>query len=263
MTQEALTVAFSFCPNDTALFFPWVKGILGKHLPINPILADIQTLNEMAIAHQADLIKVSAHCLGKVNKAYRLLPVGAALGYNVGPKVIANKPLKLNELENKKIAIPGKETTAHLLFDIFAASYCLGISKHFCPYNEIFSLLKKGVVDAGVIIHESRFTFTEAGFYEVCDLGALWHEKTSLPLPLGCLLASSTLSAKVIAEITHILEQCYAFFLKEPESAMEYVLAHSQEKDKEVVKKHIALYVTQETGKLSPQGIQSIQLLIK
>ncbi len=256
-----LKIAFSPCPNDTLLFYPWVQGIVGKELPIRPILADIQRLNEIAALRVADLIKVSFHSFGKVASLYQLLPIGSALGFNCGPKIISNSPLQLEDLANKRIAIPGVETTSHLLLDIFCSH--LNMQKTFCLYHEVQALLERKVVDAGVIIHESRFTFAKAGFHEVADLGSLWHLRTSSPLPLGGLIVSRSLPKKITSEILSILEKCIAYSLTYPDSALDYILLHSQEKNREIVKKHIALYVTKETQCLSRKGRESIELLLR
>ena len=238
-----LKIAFSPCPNDTTLFYPWVNGTLGKELPIDPTLADIQRLNEMAKTGAYDLIKVSFACLGEILDQYDLFPCGAALGYHCGPKIIATLPLSFDEIAGKRIAIPGKNTTAHLLFDLFTSQ--IPSEKIFCPYNKILPLLKEGCADCGVIIHESRFTFKAEGFYEIADFGTLWHNKIDLPLPLGCLAVSKTLTEKTRNHISSILRECYLLISKNPQFSRDYVLTHSQEKDPEVIQQHIKLYVTE------------------
>lgn len=255
-----LRVAISPCPNDTVIFYPWVKGLVGKELPMAPLLADIQMLNELALKGIMHLTKVSFPCFGKIASQYQLLPLGSALGLNCGPKIISKNPYTLEELANKKIALPGSFTTAHLLFDIFGGH--LNAKKFFCRYDEIFSLLKQGAVEAGVIIHESRFTFAEAGFFEVADLGSLWHTKTSALLPLGGLAVLRSNGQKVNQEIVNILEACFSFFLEKKDAAMDYVLLHAQEKKQEIVDQHINLYVNEETKHLSKDGIASIQTLM-
>ena len=159
-----MKIAFSPCPNDTYLFYAWIKGLVGQELAPHPILADIQQLNAWGMKKTFPLTKLSLHCFAKVVYTYQLLPIGFALGFNCGPKIIAKIPFHLSELSNKTIAIPGKETTAHLLLSRLSVQ---PKKKLFCLYHEINTLIEKGEADCGVIIHESRFTFQEAGFVEI------------------------------------------------------------------------------------------------
>lgn len=255
-----IRLAFSPCPNDTALFYGWISGKLHDRISVISCMGDIQYLNQMALQREVDVCKVSFFCLGKVLSDYVLLPVGSALGDACGPKIISKKPYIFEELQNKRIAIPGKETTAHLLFDLFNQSF--RGEKVFCRYNEICSLLADDKVDAGVIIHETRFTFQEQGFYEIADLGILWHQKTSSPLPLGCLVARRSLPSFKIAQIVTILRESYLYFKAFPLNCMEFIQMHSQEKNLEVIQNHIALYMNDETYQLSSKGIKSIEAIL-
>lgn len=249
-----MDVAISPCPNDTFLFAPWIHQYIKSRITIQTTFADIATLNEMAMQKKYPLIKVSIAAFRKI-KGYRLLPVGMALGYGVGPKLISREPLQ--NLSGKKVAIPGKDTTAELLFDHFFPN----VEKHFCTYDQVLSLLKKGEVDAGVIIHETRFTYMNGGFFELVDLGELWEKKYNLPLPLGGLILRDDYS-KQADEITSILQESYRYAKKNPSKLEDYILQYAQEKDRHVVKKHIDLYVTEETYALSEKGLKAVNQLI-
>ena len=250
-----MKAGFSFCPNDTFLFFAWVHGLVGQDLPIEPFIADVETLNAKAFEKALPLTKLSFATLIQLEEHYQMLPVGAALGWQCGPKIIAKKPFSLEELTSKTIAIPGLHTTAHLLLNRLLPPPG---AKFFCRYDEIADLIKSGEVDAGLIIHESRFTFLQEGFHEVIDLGELWHEKTGLPLPLGCLAVQKGIDAE---KATKNLRDSLLFAYENPGLVMPYILKHSLVKDPHVVKAHIDLYVTKESLELSLEGKKAITLL--
>lgn len=242
---------FSFCPNDTFLFYAWVQGLVGKSCPILPHIADVETLNTMALKAELPITKLSFGALAHCTKDYQLLRAGAALGWHCGPKIIAKERKALST-----IAIPGFYTTAHLLLDKLMPGPW---QKHFCRYDEVGPLIARGTVDCGLIIHESRFTFHEEGFFEIVDLGELWHEQTGLPLPLGGIAIRRDLINR--DEITEALQESLQLSWKDPSLALPYILEHSLVKKKEVVQAHIDLYVTAESLSLSDKGREAIRLL--
>lgn len=249
---------FSPCPNDTFLFFAWVHGITGKEILIAPHLADVESLNESAFKGIFPLTKLSFGAYKYLKNSYEMLPTGTALGWNCGPKLISLKPFSLSRLSTKTVAIPGRYTTAHLLLEKLLPTPC---RKVFCRYDEIAHLLKTGQVDAGLIIHESRFTFAREGFVEICDLGELWHRQTALPLPLGGIAVKKELSALYKNSLTKALQASLDYSWQQPEKALSYILEHSRIKEKDVVNAHILLYITEDTREISPQGLQAIDIL--
>lgn len=244
-----MRVAFSPCPNDTYLFYAWIHQKISSPLIAEPSYADIQQLNEWALQGAYPLIKISFALLPHILNTYELLPVGAALGHHCGPKIIA----KTKRQEFGRIAIPGKLTTAHLLFDRLGLK---AEQKHFCRYDEVYKLLHEDTVDAGLIIHESRFTFEKEGFVECLDLGELWADL----LPLGCLAIKRDFphTPELISTLKRSLEYAH----QHPEEAYSYIIQHSQEKDPAVVYNHIKTYVNAESACLSEAGIQAIERLI-
>ncbi len=251
-----MKIALSPCPNDTYLFHAWITGEVGEELPIEPYYADIQQLNEWALMRRYPLIKISISLYPEIEKDYELLPVGAALGFNCGPKLIAKTPFPPEEISQCRVAIPGLHTTAHFLLNRLLPP---PKEKLFCLYHEVAALINAGVVDCGLIIHESRFTFAQAGLHEIVDLGSLWHQQTELPLPLGGLALSRSHPK---APIISILKASLAAAHRSPEKALPFILHHSQEKDPHIVLQHIATYVTDETAQLSPRGQQAIHTLL-
>jgi len=254
-----LPTAISPCPNDTFLFYAWIKGEVGKELACEPHFYDIQQLNQLAAKKKFPLIKLSFYALSKLLDDYELLPIGAALGKGQGPKIISKTPFSLEELSKKRIAIPGKQTTAHLLLDLLAPK---PKAKHFCLYHEVEESVAKGKVDCGLIIHESRFTYEKAGFYEICDFGLLYEKLFQSPLPLGGLaLRKDYLEQK--ETIISILEESLAFARAHPEKCRDFILQNSQEKDPAVVQAHIDLYVNEQTRHLSKEGYAAIDRLFE
>lgn len=243
-----MKIAFSPCPNDTYLFYAWIHGKINSPLDAEPVYADIEKLNEWALKGTYPLLKLSFATLAHVLDRYELLPVGAALGHNCGPKIIAKE-----KRENfGRIAIPGKLTTAHLLFDRLGLK---AEEKHFCRYDEIYTLLHAGKVDSGLIIHESRFTYSQEGFVECTDLGELWGGL----LPLGGLAVHRDFPhiPELISTLKHSLEYAH----QHPREAEAFILTHSQEKDPDVVYKHIKTYVNEESLQLSSAGMRAIKRL--
>lgn len=249
-----LPVALSPCPNDTFLFYAWIHGFVGKELPIVPTFADIERLNSSAIKAEFPLIKISCACYKKIEKNYALLPVGTALGYGVGPKVIAKEPFA--QWGGKKVLIPGKETTAHALFSYF---FPHSQQKLFCTYDQVLEYMTLGKAEVGVIIHETRFTYEQLGFLELADLGALWEGRFALPLPLGALAAHRSLDLK---KITTILRKSLDYAYQHQAEALQFATQFAQEKQEVVVKKHIDLYVTEETRNLSALGQRAFDQLL-
>lgn len=253
-----LSTAFSPCPNDTFLMHAWVENCFESSLSIQPHYADIQELNQLALKGEYPLIKISIALLPRLIEDYILLPVGAALGRACGPLVISREPLNLDQLHEKRVAIPGKETTAHGLFKALVPN---SSNKVFCLYHEVIEKILSGEVDAGVIIHETRFTYRNQTLHKVCDLGELWEEKYNLPIPLGGFVAKRQLGNQ-ISQIVSAMKESLDYAYQYPKAGEKYRLDHSIEKDPTVIQNHIDLYVNSETKELSEEGHLSIEKLI-
>jgi 1,4-dihydroxy-6-naphthoate synthase len=202
--------------------------------------------------------KVSFFCLGHILDHYVMLPSGAALGHACGPKIIAKEPYAIHDLPNLRIAIPGIHTTAHLLLDLLLE---LPVKKVFCLYHEIGALIRNNIVDCGLIIHESRFTFAREGYHEIADLGLLWENRFQCPIPLGCIAAKRSLGNGLLKNISENIQASLLWAWSHPKASESYIQAHSMEKDANVVKEHIHLYVNKETESVSSEGLKSIEIL--
>lgn len=254
-----MKIAISPCPNDTFLFYPWISGQVGILPPPEVIFADIQQLNEWALQAAFPLIKLSIPCFAQVAEHYQLLPVGCALGFGCGPKIISKTAFPLTELTQKTVAIPGKETTAHHLLNRLLPP---PKEKIFCLYHEIAPLIAEQVADCGVVIHESRFTYKQAGFLEIADLGELWEKQSSSPLPLGGLAINRSLPEETKKALCQSVRASLALSYTNPSGLLPFMLHHAQEKEPAIVHQHIQTYVTCETEQLSEQGARAIERLV-
>ncbi|MGA1196484.1 MAG: menaquinone biosynthesis family protein [Candidatus Latescibacterota bacterium] len=242
--MSAISLGYSPCPNDTYIFYGLVHNKIEDAPLFKEVLEDIETLNTMATNNQLDMTKISFHALGHLRDRYCLLRSGGALGRGCGPMVIAREPMSPEDLQHKKIAIPGKLTTAALLLRLFNPQIQNLVV---LPFHEIMSATQKGDVDAGLIIHESRFTYPNYGLHKVIDLGQWWESATGHPIPLGGILARRDLGTEIIQNIDRSLRASVEFAHNNPNAVKDYIRQHAQEMDEQVMQQHIDLYVNDYT----------------
>ncbi|MFL2575437.1 MAG: menaquinone biosynthesis family protein [Flavobacteriales bacterium] len=249
-----INLAFSSCPNDTFIFDALVNNKIDTEgIEFNPIIADIDKLNNWSSSHRYDITKLSYYAFTKCYEKYKLLNSGSALGDGCGPLLIKRPETVLNS--NSSIAIPGELTTANLLLKIAYPSF---INKTSVLFSEIEELVCSGKFDAGLIIHENRFTFQKKGLVKVEDLGDFWFNKTNLPIPLGGIAVSRNFSEQQQKKIDRLILKSLKFSLKNKESASKYVKAHAQEIDEKVIQSHINLYVNDFSINLGVHGRNAI-----
>jgi len=252
------SLAFSPCPNDTFIFDALVnKKIDTEGIDFDVHLEDVQTLNEWAIADKMDISKISYGVLPIIINNYELLNSGGALGKGVGPLLVTKKDFKWTI--EKSIAIPGINTTAHLLFML---AFPDAKNKVFKVFNEIEDAVLSGEVDAGVIIHENRFTYEEKGLTKQVDLGAYWEEKLNIPIPLGGIVIKKNINQNIATKIEGLIRKSIEYAFKHYPFISDYVKLHSQEMNEEVMRKHINLYVNEYSLNLGNDGIAAINKLI-
>lgn len=254
-----VTLGFSPCPNDTFIFNALVNGPLqpaGHRLHVT--LQDVETLNRMAFEERLDITKLSFYAWLKARDHYRLLSSGGALGYGCGPLVIAAESYGPDDMDRCRIVLPGKWTTAHLLFRMWAPQ---AHQRRFISYDKIFDALRKGEADCGVIIHESRFTFESAGFRPVIDLGAWWEEQTGLPIPLGCIAVHRRLPLPVADQLDQAIRESIRQARCDPDAALPYIRAHAREMTAEVLRAHIDTFVNEFSLDLGEKGREAVQML--
>ena len=256
-----VSLGFSPCPNDTFIFHSLVSGLLpGPQQKVDVRLHDVETLNEMAFEEVLDVTKLSFYAWLKVQHNYRLLASGGALGYGCGPVVVSARPVTREDVTACRIVLPGKWTTAHLLFRLWAPR---ATDRRFVTYDRIFDALNGGEADCGVIIHESRFTFEKMGFQAVVDLGAWWEEKTGLPIPLGCIAAHKRLPEGLTEDLEEKIRQSIAAARAHPEQALPYIRTHAQEMTLEVLNAHIDTFVNAFSLDLGQEGRAAVSELEK
>ncbi|HEV2352899.1 MAG TPA: 1,4-dihydroxy-6-naphthoate synthase [Puia sp.] len=254
-----LTIGFSPCPNDTFIFDALVnKKIDTEGLEFDVHLEDVETLNEWAVRGLLDISKISYGVLPLVLPHYRLLDSGGALGKGVGPLLISRGPL--TDVSAATVAVPGENTTAHLLFSLAFPS---AVRKKFMVFSAIEEAVLSGKADAGVIIHESRFTYAKKGLTKIMDLGEFWENKTGAPIPLGGIVfrrdtGTSGLSRQVNRLIRQSLEHAFRNYPALPD----YVRVHAQEMDETVMRQHIDLYVNDYSLSLGKDGANAIETLL-
>ncbi len=249
-----LNLAFSSCPNDTFIFDALVNNKIDTEgIEFNPIIADIDKLNIWSSSHRYDITKLSYYAFTKCYEKYKLLNSGSALGDGCGPILIKRPETVLNS--NSSIAIPGELTTANLLLKIAHPSF---INKTSVLFSEIEDLVYSGNFDAGLIIHENRFTFQKKGLVKVEDLGDFWFNKTNLPIPLGGIAISRNFSEQEQKKIDRLILKSLKFSLTNKESASKYVKAHAQQMDAKVIQSHINLYVNDFSIDLGVRGRDAI-----
>jgi len=239
--MNALSMAYSPCPNDTFMFCDVAEGKLAPAgYEVNVHLHDVETLNRLALKACYDLTKVSFRTYLLIRESYQLLNVGAALGFGCGPLLVAKHPIPEADLTKCRVAIPGELTTAHLLLQLWAPAMRL---KTFVPYDRIMAEVLQDKVECGVIIHESRFMYEEAGLVCLADLGQWWERQTGYPIPLGCMVARKTLGPSLIAEIERVLRRSILRSRGNPGHTSGYVGQHAQETRDDVQARHIAMFV--------------------
>ncbi|WP_312866490.1 1,4-dihydroxy-6-naphthoate synthase [Streptomyces boluensis] len=257
-----LRIAYSPCPNDTFVFHAWAHGQVPGAPELDVTFADIDLTNGMAERGEFDVLKVSYAVLPYVLDEYALLPCGGALGRGCGPLVLTREPGA--DLAGKTVAVPSERSTAYLLFRLWAADTLRDGAPEIVvlPFHEIMPAVRDGKVDAGLVIHEARFTYQEYGLHCLADMGAHWEETTGLPIPLGAIIAKRSLGETVLNSLADAARSSVRKAWDEPENSREYVLAHAQEMDPAVADQHIGLYVNEFTADLGEDGYAAVRGLL-
>ena len=266
--KNKLSLGFSPCPNDTFIFHALVHRQHEQHGQVcvelpnfgEIALADVETLNEWALAGRLDVTKLSFHALGHVLDQYVLLMAGSALGRGCGPLLVGRENFSVATLPRLTIAIPGKYTTAALLLRLYSP---VALTTRMMRFDEIMPAIVAGEVDAGVIIHESRFTFQEHGLLLLQDLGAWWEQETGFPIPLGGIVAKRALGKEKIQAIDRCIRASVASAFASPEAGIDYIRQHAQELDDKVIKAHIGLYVNPFALDLGAEGVGAVREFLK
>ncbi|MFI6686164.1 1,4-dihydroxy-6-naphthoate synthase [Streptomyces sp. NPDC050485] len=274
-TGPALKIAYSPCPNDTFVFDAWAHGRVPGAPALDVTFADIDITNGMAERGEFDVLKVSYAVLPWVLDEYALLPCGGALGRGCGPLVLTKeagnggtslleRSRELGGLTGKTIAVPSEKSTAYLLFRLWAADAVPGGVGEVVvmPFHEIMPAVRDGKVDAGLVIHEARFTYQQYGLHSLADMGEHWEQTTGLPIPLGAIIAKRSLGADTLRLLAESARTSVRLAWDDPEASRPYVLEHAQEMDPAVADRHIGLYVNEFTADLGEDGYAAVRGLL-
>jgi len=256
-----LTIGFSPCPNDTFIFDALInKKIDTGNLSFEALLEDVQTLNNQARAGRLDISKISYGVLPLVLKEYTVLNAGGALGKGVGPLLISKNDIPVTEnINDKTIAIPGENTTAHMLFSL---AYPKAQHKKFIIFSDIEEAVLTGKADLGVIIHENRFTYQQKGLKKVIDLGEYWEQQTQYPIPLGGIVMKRTFSNEFQKRVDGLIRESVKYAFSNYPILTDYVKQHSQEMEEKVMRQQIDLYVNDYSIDLGEAGKKAVKKLL-
>ncbi|MFZ3568984.1 1,4-dihydroxy-6-naphthoate synthase [Streptomyces sp. BH097] len=262
---ETARIAFSPCPNDTFVFDAWAHGRVPGAPALDVTFADIDITNGVAERREDayELLKVSYAVLPYVLDDYALLPCGGALGRGCGPLVLTREAGV--DLSDKRVAVPSETSTAYLLFRLWAADVVPGGGVGeivVMPFHEIMPAVRDGKIDAGLVIHEARFTYQNYGLHKLADMGEHWEATTGLPIPLGAIIARRSLGAEKLRSYADAVRTSVRMAWDDPEASRGYVMDHAQEMDPAVADQHIGLYVNEFTADLGEDGYAAIRGLL-
>ena len=261
--DDKLKLGFSPCPNDCFIFDAMIHGKIDTEgLSFEVIMADVEELNRKAFSGEIDITKLSYASYVRLTDKYVLLNAGSALGYGVGPLVISKLQIPNSKLNsgNLKIAIPGKYTTANFLFSL---AFPDATNKVEMKFSEIEEAVMTGKVDAGVIIHENRFTYEQKGLKKIIDLGEWWEKETGAAIPLGGIVMNRRFSKELIMKVDRVIRKSVEFAFADKKSSLNFVKANAQEMSEEVMYKHIDLYVNKYSVDLGEEGRRAVSTLFQ
>lgn len=256
-----LTLGFSPCPNDTFIFDAMVNGLIDTQgITFDYVMEDVETLNQWALKGKLDVTKLSYNTFLHVAHEYALLHSGSALGVGVGPLLVAKQPLDLDRLHEYRIAIPGAKTTANLLLTL---AYPQATNKTEVLFSEIEDAVLNGTYDAGLIIHESRFTYAAKGLVKLADMGDWWEHTTGAAIPLGGIVMHRNLDPQLGATLDDIIRNSLMYSWENYPDLSDFVKKNAQEMQEDVMLKHINLYVNKYTTDLGAKGRNAINVLFQ
>jgi 1,4-dihydroxy-6-naphthoate synthase len=259
--NQLIRLGFSSCPNDTFIFDAMIHGKIDTEgIEFQLVIEDVEELNRRAFRKDLELTKISFNAFTRLASDYILLNSGAALGENCGPLIITKTPMTMDQLKDKSIAIPGVNTTANLLFSMAFPAHQ---QKQEMLFSSIEQAVLHGKVEAGLIIHESRFTYKQKGLFRVLDLGEYWESKTGTPTPLGGIIAKRELGIPLLQKLNRVLRRSVQFAFDNPKSGLEFIRQHAQEMSEEVMYQHIALYVNHYSLDLGVNGKMAVNTLFQ
>lgn len=256
-----LTLGFSPCPNDTFIFDAMVHGRIDTEgLEFDYHLADVEELNRRAFTGEPDITKISCFAYAFASQNYIILDSGSALGYKNGPLLISPRYIATSEISKARIAIPGKYTTANMLFSI---AWPDAQDKTEYLFSDIEDVLLENSADAGLIIHETRFSYFRKGLVKIADMGEYWEKLTGLPIPLGTIVINRRIPEEIALKVNRIIRRSLEYAYTDSLSAYDFVRANAQSMESNVMNNHIKLYVNKFSLDLGPEGKKALKALYR
>jgi 1,4-dihydroxy-6-naphthoate synthase len=261
LQHNRLSLAFSPCPNDTFMFDAMVHHRIDTEgLQFDVHLADVEALNHAALRNTYDITKLSYHAYAYAEAHYAMLPAGSALGFGNGPLLVSAQPLPEDALSTARIAVAGRYTTSVALLK---AAFPQVTDLRETIFSNIEQMVLRGDADAGVLIHEGRFTYAQKGLHLIADLGARWEAQTQQPIPLGGIAIQRTYPEELQKTVARVLRRSIEYAFAHPGASAAFVREHAQEMDEQVIKQHITLYVNRFSLDLGEDGWKAVYYFLK
>ena len=258
-----LTLGYSPCPNDTFIFHGLSSGLVNWPGRLDVTLADVEELNGRAVAGELDVVKISVGTAAAILDDYVLLRAGGAMGFGVGPLLVGREARKLADLDGCEVAIPGRRTTANLLFGLCCRQAGISVRLREMVFDQVMPAVAAGTVDAGVVIHEGRFTFAKLGLVRLLDLGEWWETYSGSPVPLGAIAIRRSLGPDVARAMNGAIRASLLAARENSEGAWDYIKSHAQEMDDWVIWKHIETFVTDYSLDVGETGERGVERLLR
>ncbi len=264
--NQTYSLAYSSCPNDTFIFKAIARQLIDLHgYAFDIVLEDVETLNQKAAKGTYDITKLSFAAFGSLLDEYALLRTGSALGMGCGPLIISLAGRSIDDKTKPVIAVPGLGTTAYHLFRFYMDDLFAGMDTDIIPmpFEKVMPAVIEKRADFGVIIHEGRFVYQTMGLELKTDLGQWWEDKTSLPIPLGCIAIKRDIDPAVVCDIQQLIRQSIDHAFSNPGMAYDYIQTYAQELDEDVIQQHIGLYVNDFSKDIGEKGEAAITTFFK
>ena len=257
---EQIRIGHSPDSDDAFMFYPLANGLIPTDgFEIIQVAEDIESLNRRAVNGELEVTAISVHAYAYVANHYALMPCGASIGDRYGPLVVSKEPMQPEALAGKKIAIPGKMTTAYLTLRLCQPDF----DPEVVPFDQILPYVQEGNADAGLIIHEGQLTYSRAGLHKVVDLGEWWYEETGLPLPLGANAIRRDLGAEKIQRITALIKQSIQYSLGHREKGLDYAMNYARDMETELADRFVSMYVNDYTLDYGEKGRAGVRELME
>jgi 1,4-dihydroxy-6-naphthoate synthase len=259
LETRTITVAHSPDSDDAFMFYALATNKLDTgDIQFTHVLKDIQSLNEMAMHGVYDVTAISFHAYAYIADKYALLPHGASIGDNYGPVVVSREAASAEDLSKMKVAIPGTMTSAFLALRIFNSEFTYEV----VPFDQIIEAVQEGRCDAGLLIHEGQLFYEKMGLHKVIDLGEWWHERTSLPLPMGGNAIRRDLGTDLMRKVSHFLRESISFSLEHRQDALQYAMQFARDMDTETADRFVAMWVNELTLDYTERGREAVRRLL-